>query len=156
MPNTVPSNVTASNALWCSRKIGNAQPLTHRTIRGRNAGLTSSTNPICAMARESVVNVGGHRFDRRPGTPTALGEYPPYRTRSAYPAMPTTSMGTPHERRMPSLATTTPSCHGAHQTAMTFSSPKSSTAKATGSSTAATPIRRSSHRHNGVRTESTR
>jgi hypothetical protein len=156
VPKAVPSNVTASSALWCSRKMGSAQPLTHRTIRGRNAGFSSSTSPICANASASVVNVGGHRFDRWPGTPTALGEKPPYRTRSAYAAIPTTIIGRPHERRIPSLATAMPSCHGAHHTAMTLRKPRSSTARAIGSSTAARPIRWSSRRHNGVSAHNTR
>jgi hypothetical protein len=63
-PNAEPTKVTASSALWCTRKIGNARPLTHATTRGRNTGRTSSASPICANANASAAVVGGARFDR--------------------------------------------------------------------------------------------
>ncbi|MET1071616.1 MAG: hypothetical protein ABWY11_03095 [Umezawaea sp.] len=129
--------------------------MTHATIRGRNAGRRSSTRPICANAKASAARFGGSRLERWPGTPTALAEYPQYRTSSAYPAIPATSSGGPHERRSPSRDTATPSCHGAHQTATTFTGPISTTASATGSSTAATPRWRSRNRHTGVSADST-
>nr|WP_156077129.1 hypothetical protein [Saccharothrix sp. NRRL B-16314] len=41
-PNTDPTNVTTSNALWCTRKIGSARAF---TARARNDGRSTSTNP---------------------------------------------------------------------------------------------------------------
>ncbi|TQM82918.1 hypothetical protein FHX81_5330 [Saccharothrix saharensis] len=69
-PNTAPASVTASNALWCTRKIGNARAL---SARARNVGRTSSTSPTWAIASASAAADGGDRFDAAaPGTPTAL------------------------------------------------------------------------------------
>jgi hypothetical protein len=69
-PNTDPTNVTAGNALWCTRKIGNARAF---TARARNDGRNTSTNPTCANAKASAAADGGDRFDSAaPGTPTAL------------------------------------------------------------------------------------
>ncbi|KOX20996.1 hypothetical protein ADK67_28580 [Saccharothrix sp. NRRL B-16348] len=74
-PNAEPANVTTSNALWCTRKIGNARAFNARalTFRARNDGRTSSTNPTWASANASAAADGGDRFDSAaPGTPTAL------------------------------------------------------------------------------------
>lgn len=69
-PNTAPTSVTTSNALWCTRKIGNARAFSDRA---RNDGRTSSTSPTCANASASAAADGGERFDSAaPGTPTAL------------------------------------------------------------------------------------
>ncbi|PSL58581.1 hypothetical protein B0I31_101800 [Saccharothrix carnea] len=69
-PNTAPTNVTTSNALWCTRKIGNARAF---SARARNDGRTSSTSPTCATANAKAAGDGGDRFDSAaPGTPTAL------------------------------------------------------------------------------------
>lgn len=71
-PKADPTSVTTSSALWCTRKIDSARPFTHATRRGRNAGRTTSTTPICANANASAAADGGARFDRCPGVPTAL------------------------------------------------------------------------------------
>lgn len=74
-PNTDPTNVTTSNALWCTRKIGNARAFSARAteVRPRNVGRTSSTKPTWASASASAAADGGFRFDSAaPGTPTAL------------------------------------------------------------------------------------
>jgi len=74
-PNAEPANVTTSNALWCTRKIGNARAFNARTtgLRANDDGRTSSTNPTCARASASAAADGGDRFDSAaPGTPTAL------------------------------------------------------------------------------------
>lgn len=70
VPSTEPANVTTSNALWCTRKIGNARAF---SARARNDGRTSSTSPTCANASANAAGDGGDRFDSAaPGTPTAL------------------------------------------------------------------------------------
>ena len=74
-PNTAPTSVTTSNALWCTRKIGIARAFSARTIdpQARKDGRTSSTSPTCAIASASAAADGGDRFDSAaPGTPTAL------------------------------------------------------------------------------------
>ncbi len=69
-PNTAPTSVTTSNAVWCTRKIGRARAF---SARARNDGRTSSTNPTCAIANANAAAEGGDRFDSAaPGTPTAL------------------------------------------------------------------------------------
>ncbi|NUT50072.1 MAG: hypothetical protein HOV94_22590 [Saccharothrix sp.] len=69
-PNTAPTSVTTSRALWCTRKIGNARAF---SARARNDGRTTSTSPTWASARASAAADGGDRFDSAaPGTPTAL------------------------------------------------------------------------------------
>ncbi len=155
-PNADPTSVTATSALWCTRKIGSAFRFSHPTTRGRNTGRTTSAAPICANASASATGVGGARFERCPGTPTALAEYPPYRTSSTHPRAPSTSSGQPHERRSPTRARWTPSCHGAHHTAMTFTAPMSSSTRATGTATAITPRRRSRKRNTGISADSAR
>ncbi|ONI83623.1 hypothetical protein ALI22I_34705 [Saccharothrix sp. ALI-22-I] len=69
-PNTEPTNVTTSNALWCTRKIGNARAF---NALAWNDGRISSTSPTCAKANARAAADGGDRFDSAaPGTPTAL------------------------------------------------------------------------------------
>lgn len=69
-PNTAPTNVTTSSALWCTRKIGNAAAF---TARARNDGRISTTSPTCARANANAAADGGDRLDSAaPGTPTAL------------------------------------------------------------------------------------
>ncbi|MBB5805795.1 hypothetical protein F4560_005563 [Saccharothrix ecbatanensis] len=69
-PNTDPTNVTTSKALWCTRKIGNARAF---TAGARNDGRKTSTNPTCANANAKAKADGGDKFDSAaPGTPTAL------------------------------------------------------------------------------------
>ncbi|RKT72526.1 hypothetical protein DFJ66_5840 [Saccharothrix variisporea] len=69
-PNAAPTRVTASNALWWVRKIGNARALSHFD---RNLGRSRSTRPIWATASANATGEGGNRLDRSaPGTPTAL------------------------------------------------------------------------------------
>lgn len=156
-PNADPTNVTASSALWCTRKIGSARRFTHATKRGRNTGRTSSTTPICVNASASAAADGGARFDRSPGTPTALAGYPPYRTSTAKATAPTSAGTTPHHRRAPTRATTIPNCQAAHHTATTFTAgTSSSTTSSTGGATAATPRTRSSSRNTGVIADSSR
>jgi hypothetical protein len=78
-PNTAPISVTDTSTLWCARNNGSALRLSHPL---GNTGRISSTRPICAAANAKATAVGGLRFDRVPGTPTALIGKPPYRTRS--------------------------------------------------------------------------
>jgi hypothetical protein len=156
-PKTDPTSVTTSSALWCTRKIGNARPLIHATRRGRNTGRTTSTTPICVNANARAATEGGARFDRCPGTPTALAGYPPYRTSNPNPTAPTSTSTTPHERRRPTPATAIPNCQAAHHTATTFTAgTSSSTTSSTGRATAATPRTRSSSRNTGISADSSR
>lgn len=131
-PNAAPTSVTTSNALWWVRKIGNARALSHSD---RNDGRSSSTRPICASARANATGDGGNRFDRpAPGTPTALAGYPLCSNRTM-PSTPDTSSAAPHERRFPCSATRTPTCHGTHHTARTFTQPRSNTTTTAGTTT---------------------
>jgi len=64
--------VTASRALWWVRKIGSAFLLMWLVLG--SLGWISRTKPIWAMARDRAAGVGGARFERSPGMPTALTE----------------------------------------------------------------------------------
>nr|WP_184689946.1 hypothetical protein [Saccharothrix tamanrassetensis] len=147
-PNAAPANVTASSALWCTRKIGSARAF---RARARNVGRISITRPIWANASASAAGDGGNRFDcSAPGTPTALIGWP-FCTSTANAPAPSTSSAAPHERRCPCRATRTPSCHGAHHTASTFTQPRSRATRAIGIAKPQPP----SLRNNGVRPSST-
>ncbi len=147
-PNTAPTSVTASRAVWCTRKIGSARAFNHGA---RNVGRISTTSPIWANAGANAAGDGGNRFDvSAPGTPTALSGYP-LCSNKANAEAPTTNSAAPHERRCPCLAARTPSCHGAHHTARTFTHPTSTATNAIGITRPHQPSLRS----NGVHTSST-
>lgn len=147
-PSAEPASTTTSSALWCTRNTGSAAAL---SAGARNVGRTSSTSPTCATASADAAADGGDRFDSAaPGTPTALAGHP--RTSSAANApAPTANSAAPHDRPSPRRAANTPSCHGTHHTATTFTHPTSTATRAAGTATPHHPTRASS----GVSADST-